>query len=121
MTQLWRRGWVRWLAGFLFGAVLGYSLFVIGIYALLIAGLTLLLAILRRWHLAFVSGWFSGIGAVLLWVMGRVLGFCEGDPTCVGDAGTWTFISVSVGFLLVGLLTGFAAWRGGQQKAQPPV
>jgi thiosulfate reductase cytochrome b subunit len=121
MTQLWGRRWVRWLAGFLFGAVLGYSLFVIGIYSLLIAGFTLLVAVLRRWHLAFVSGWFSGIGAVLLWVMGRVLGFCGGDPTCVSDAATWTFIAVSLGFLLVGLVTGIAAWRRGQQPTQAPV
>jgi hypothetical protein len=63
VTQLWSRGWTRWLAGFVFGAVLGYAFFIVGLYAVLIAALALALAIVGRWQLAFISGWICGIGA----------------------------------------------------------
>jgi hypothetical protein len=118
MTEVWGRGWVRWLAGFVFGLVLGYALFIVGIFGLLIAGLTLVLAVAGRWRLAFVSGWFSGIGAVVLWLMLRVLGYCSADPTCVVSSGTQTWLGISLGLLLAGLLTGIAAWRRKRKTAE---
>lgn len=109
---------MRWIAGFLFGVALAYSLFLIGLISVLIAGLTLVLALVGRWRLAWVSGWFVGIGAMLLWLMTRVLGYCAADPTCVTSSGTTLFIAVSLGFLLVGLITGIAAWRIRRRSAE---
>ncbi|RPH35874.1 MAG: hypothetical protein EHM90_03290 [Chloroflexi bacterium] len=117
MTELWSRLWVRWLAGFAFGAVLGYALFVVGLIAVLIAGLALILAIVGRWQLAFVSGWLSGIGALWLGLMVRVVLNCSADPTCVVSSGTETFVRISLGFLLVGVLIGIVAWRRTRQQS----
>lgn len=119
MTEIWNRGWARWLAGFFFGAVLGYSLFIVGIIALLIAGLTLVLAIVGRWQLAFVSGWLSGIGVVWLLLMVGVVMNCSRDPTCAVSTGTVTFVLVSLGLLLVGVLIGIVAWRRKRSPAEP--
>lgn len=120
MTERWSRAWVRWLAGFAFGAVLGYAFFVVGIIAVLIAGLALILAIVGRWHLAFVSGWLTGIGALWLGLMVRVMLNCSADPTCVVSSGTEAWVRISVGFLLAGGLIGFVAWRRNRQQAERP-
>jgi NhaP-type Na+/H+ or K+/H+ antiporter len=39
-------------------------------------------------------------------------------PTCVTSSGTTLFIAVSLGFLLVGLITGIAAWRIRRRSAE---
>jgi hypothetical protein len=120
MTELWNRGWARWLAGFIFGAVLAWALFIVGIIAVLIAVLTLLLAIFGRWQLAFVSGWFSGIGAMLLWLMVGVVVNCTADPTCVVSSGTKLWIGIGLGFVLVGTVIGIAAWRRRRLSSDSP-
>jgi len=119
MTELWNRGWVRWLAGFIFGAVLGNALFIVGIYAVLIAALALVLAIVGRWRLAFVSGWLSGIGAMWLWFMASVVVNCSADPTCEISSGTVNFVVVSLGLLLIGTVIGIAAWRRKRPSPAP--
>jgi hypothetical protein len=111
MTQFWSRGWVRWLAGFVFGAALGWSFFVLGLLVVAIAGLALVLGIVGRWHVAFLSGSLSGIGAIWLWLMFLVMSNCSADPTCAVSSGTVGFIGTSLGFLLVGALIGVYAWR----------
>lgn len=115
MTERWNLGWVRWLAGFAFGAVLGYAFFVVGLLAVLFAGIALILAIVGRWRLAFVSGWLSGIGALWLGLMIRVVMNCSADPTCVVSSGTEAWVRISVGFLLAGALIGVVAWRRTRQ------
>ena len=117
MTYLWSRGWVRWIAGFAFGVVLGYAVFVVGLIAYLIAGFALVLGIVGRWQLAFVSGWVCGIGALWLLLMVGVVLNCSADPTCDISAGTIGFVGISLGILLVGALIGIAAWR--RQAARP--
>jgi hypothetical protein len=120
MTERWSRGWVRWLAGFAFGVVLAYAFFVVGIIAILIAGLALILAIVGRWKLVFVSGWLSGIGALWLGLMVGVIVNCSADPTCVVSSGTEAFVRISLGFLLAGVLIGLVAWRRSRHSGERP-
>jgi hypothetical protein len=120
VTERWSRGWVRWMAGFVFGAVLAYAFFVVGLIAVLIAGLALILAIVGRWQLAFVSGWLSGIGALWLGLMVGVVMNCSADPTCVVSSGTETFVRISLGFLLAGVLIGIVAWRRTRRTGERP-
>ena len=117
MTYLWSRGWVRWVAGFAFGVALGYAFFVVGLIAYLIAGFALVLGIVGRWQLAFVSGWVSGIGALWLLLMVGVVSNCSADPTCDISSGTVGFIGISLVLLLVGALIGIVAWR--RKPARP--
>jgi MYXO-CTERM domain-containing protein len=120
MTERWTRGWVRWLAGFAFGAVLGYAFFLIGLIAVLIAGLALILAIVGRWQLAFVSGWLCGVGTLWLGLMVRVVLNCSADPTCVVSSGTEAWVRISLGFLLAGVLIGIVAWRRRRHSGERP-
>jgi hypothetical protein len=120
MTELWNREWARWLAGLIFGAVLGWALFIVGILAVLIAVLTLLLAIFGRWQLAFVSGWVIGIGAMLLWLMVGVVVNCSADPTCAVSSGTRLWIGIGLGFVLIGTAIGLAAWRRKRLSSSSP-
>ena len=118
MARLWSRGSVRWLAGFAFGAVLGYAFFAVGLIAVLVAGLTLVFGIVGRWQLAFVSGWVSGIGAVWLGLMVGVVLNCSADPTCDISSGTLGFVAISLGILLVGALVGIVAWWRTRHSAE---
>jgi len=100
-----------------FGATSGLALFVIGIFAILLAAATLVVAITRRWSLQFGSGWLTGIGALFVGLMVRVQLNCSADPTCVVSTGTEFWIWLGAGFVAVGLLMGLVAWRRG--RAEP--
>jgi len=117
MDAAWSRGWVRWLAGFLFGVILGYSLFVVGVVTIVFTLIAVIVAIVRRWSLALVSGWITGLGAFWLFIMLRVRWYCSADPTCVTSGGTEFWTWVGVGLIAVGTMVGLWAWRRGRQPA----
>jgi hypothetical protein len=71
------------------------------------------LAVIGR-SVPFVSGGLVGLGGLWLLLMVRVVLTCQPIPeagqTCEVSYGTWQFIWISLGILVVGIVTGVAGW-----------
>jgi hypothetical protein len=114
-------GWRYWFVGLVLGVLLGFLVFLLGVFVLLGVTAFAVLAVIGR-SVPFVSGGLVGLGGLWLLLMARVVLTCQPYPeagqSCDVSYGTYQFIWISLGILVVGIATGIAGWWMGRRSSE---